>query len=343
MAKYRIAVIEGDGTGPEVIGCALRVLKSTALDAEFIPIEAGYWAYQKFGKQVTDSAWEIIGESNCILKGPTTTPMGGGETGMKSVAVTLRQKLDLYANVRPCKSRPGVPVPTKFTNLDFVIVRENTEGLYKGIEFKMSEDEVVSLRVFTRKGCERISRFGFELARKEKRRKVTLVTKANILQLTDGFFTKIFNKVAENYPDLEHEDIYVDRANMYMITNPTYFDVIVTSNLFGDVLSDAAAGLIGGLGLAPGANMGDNFAMFEAVHGSAPKYAGQKKVNPTAMILSSVMMLRYLGEDSIAEKVEKAVDRVLLEGATNKEIVTYDLGGTATNVKMTEEIIKRMD
>ena len=163
------------------------------------------------------------------------------------------------------------------------------------------------------------------------------------MQLTDGFFTNIFYKVAENYPDLEHEDIYVDRANMYMITNPTYFDVIVTSNLFGDILSDAAAGLIGGLGLAPGANMGDNFAMFEAVHGSAPKYAGQKKVNPTAMILSSVMMLKYLGEENIAKKVENAVDKVLLEGATNKEIVTYDLGGTATNVKMTEEIIKRME
>ncbi|MGQ9721033.1 MAG: isocitrate/isopropylmalate dehydrogenase family protein [Candidatus Jordarchaeum sp.] len=343
MSKYKIAVIEGDGTGPEVIGCALRVLKSTGLDAEFIPIEAGYWAYQKFGKQVTDSAWEIIHESNCILKGPTTTPTGGGETRMKSVAVMLRQKLDLYANVRPCKSRAGVPVPTKFTDLDFVIVRENTEGLYKGIEYEMSEDEVVSLRVFTRKGCERISRFGFELARREKRKKVTLITKANILQITDGFFTNIFNKVAENYPDLEHEDIFVDRANMYMITRPDYFDVIVTSNLFGDVLSDAAAGLMGGLGLAPGANMGDSFAMFEAVHGSAPRYAGQNKVNPTAMILSAVMMLKYLGENKIAEKVEKAVDKVLLEGATNKEIVTYDLDGTATNIKMTDEIVKRME
>lgn len=343
MAKYKIAVIEGDGTGPEVIGCARRVLEATKFDAEFIPIEAGYWAFQKFGKQVTDSAWEIIEESDCVLKGPTTTPMGGGESQMKSVAVTLRQRLDLYANVRPCKSRPGVPVPTKFTNLNFVIVRENTEGLYKGIEYKMSDDEVVSLRVFTRKGCERISRFGFELARREKRKKVSLITKANILQLTDGFFTNIFNKVAEEYPELEHEDIYVDRASMYMVTNPVYFDVIVTSNLFGDILSDAAAGLVGGLGIAPGANMGDNFAMFEAVHGSAPKYAGQRKVNPTAMILSSVMMLKYLGEAKLAEKVEKAVDSVLLAGATDKSIVTYDLGGTATNDKMTDEIIKRLD
>ncbi len=343
MSKYKIAVIEGDGTGPEVIQCTLRVLEASGLDAEFVPIEAGYWAYQKFGKQVTDSAWKIIGESNCVLKGPTTTPTGGGETRMKSVAVTLRQKLDLYANVRPCKSRPGVITPTKFTDLDFVIVRENTEGLYKGVEYEMSEDEVVSLRVFTRKGCERISRFGFELARREKRKKVTLVTKANILQVTDGFFTNIFNKVAENYSDLEHEDIFVDRANMYMITRPDYFDVIVTSNLFGDVLSDAAAGLMGGLGLAPGANMGDKFAMFEAVHGSAPRYEGQKKVNPTAMILSAVMMLKYLGENKIAEEVERAVDKVLLEGAKNKEIVTYDLDGTATNVKMTDEIIKRME
>ncbi len=343
MAKYKIALIEGDGTGPEVIGCTLRVLEATGLDAEFIPIEAGYWAYKKFGTQVTDSAWQAIAESNCVLKGPTTTPTGGGATRMKSVAVTLRQKLDLYANIRPCKTRPGIDAPTKFTDLDFVIVRENTEGLYKGVEFEMDEDEVVSLRVFTRRGCERISRFGFELARREKRKKVILVTKANILQITDGFFTDIFNKVAEDYPDLEHEDIFVDRANMYMITRPTYFDVLVTSNLFGDILSDAAAGLMGGLGVAPGANMGDNFAMFEAVHGSAPRYEGQKKVNPTAMILTSVMMLKYLGEDAIAEKVETAVDKVLIAGATNKEIVTYDLKGTATNERMTDEIIKRIE
>jgi len=343
LAKYHIALIEGDGIGPEVIGCAVRVLEAVGFDAEFVPIEAGYWAYKKFGTQVTDSAWQIISESDCILKGPTTTPPGGGETRMKSVAVTLRQKLDLYANVRPCKSRPGIPVPTKFTDLDFVIVRENTEGLYKGVEFEMDEDMVVSLRVFTRKGCERISRFGFELARREKRKKVTLITKANILQVTDGFFTDIFNKVAEDYPEIEHEDIFVDRANMYLITRPTYFDVIVTSNLFGDILSDGAAGLIGGLGIAPGANMGDNFAMFEAVHGSAPRYEGMRKVNPTAMILSSVMMLKYLGEDALAEKVENAVDKVLVDGQKNKELVTYDLGGTATNDKMTDEIIKRLE
>jgi isopropylmalate/isohomocitrate dehydrogenase-like protein len=332
--KYKIAVIPGDGIGPEVVNATLEILRNMNLRIEFVICEAGYQCWEKYGKQIIDATIETIKESNACLKGPTLTPPGP-ET-FRSVAVTLRQTLDLYANVRPIKTRKGIK--SLFQNVDFIIVRENTEGLYVGIE-ERKPDRALATRVITRRGSERIAKFAFDLAVAEGRKKVTIVHKANILKETCGLFRDVSLEVAKRYPGIQAEELLVDAAAYRIATRPNELDVIVTTNLFGDILSDEAAGISGGLGLAPGANIGEKYAMFEPIHGVALKYAGKGVANPSATILSAVMMLKHIGEKEAAIKLETALNTVIAEGRN----VTRDLGGEATTFEMAKEIVKTLN
>ncbi len=325
---YRIAVIPGDGIGKAVVPEAVRVLESTGLDFDFRYLEVGYEVFKKFGTSVPQDVLPKIKETQACLFGATTTPVD--VEGYRSAVVTLRKALDLYANVRPAKS---YLIRSSARNIDLVIVRENTEGLYSGIEFEL-EDSAFTLRVITRRACDRIARFAFSLAMK-RRRKVTLVTKANVLRKSCGLFREVSLHVANDYPEVEMNELFVDVAAMNLILKPQVFDVILTSNLFGDILSDEAAGLVGGLGMASSANIGDDYALFEPVHGSAPDIDGKGIANPMAAILSAKMMLDYLGENKWAEYVENAVVTVLREG----KHLTPDLGGTSTTREVREAII----
>jgi isocitrate dehydrogenase (NAD+) len=333
---YTITLIPGDGIGPEISEAMKKVVEATGIKIQWEIQNAGEEVYLKEGNPLPERVIESIKKNKIAIKGPITTPVG---TGFRSVNVSLRQSLDLYACVRPCKSFKGVK--TKYENIDLVIVRENTEDLYAGIEFKKGETETIDLIKFiegkTGKkirqdsgisikpisvfGTERIVRFAFEYARKNKRKKVTAVHKANIMKYSDGLFLEVARDVAIHYPDIEFEDKIVDNMCMQLVQKPELYDVLVLPNLYGDIISDLAAGLIGGLGLAPGANIGDEYAVFEPTHGSAPKYKGLNKVNPFAIILSAVMMLRYLGETQAADKIEKAVAEIIKEG----RFVTYDM------------------
>lgn len=335
MARYRIAVIPGDGVGPEVMSATLRVLEAAGFDAEFVVCEAGYAYWKKTGKQISDETFDNIRSSDAVLKGPTQTPPG--PQTFKSVAVTLRQTFDLYANLRPLKAREGVPCLRP--DMDIVVVRENTEGLYKGIEYRLTSDVATSVRVITRKGSERIARFAFEYAKSHGRKRVTCVHKANIMKESCGLFREVCAEVAKQYPEIEFNEMHVDATAMRIVTNPKDLDVIVTTNLFGDILSDEIAGFIGGVGMAPGANIGDRYAMFEPVHGTGPGRAGKNLANPSAMILSAVLMLDYLGEKELAWRVEEALNLTLRE----RKAVTIDLGGTAKTTEMTEEIVRNLD
>ena len=331
MTTYKIAVIPGPGIGGEVVPEAVRLLESTDLDFDFRYFEVGYEVFQKTGTPVPDDVLAGIRETQACLFGATTTPVG--VPGYKSAIITLRRALGLYANVRPAKS---LPIQKSVKDVDLVIVRENTEGLYSGMEFELA-DSAYSIRVITRKATERIARFAFDLAMK-RRKKVTVVTKANILRLSDGLFLEVARKVADDYPDVEVEEAFVDVTAMRLVLKPNIFDVIVTSNLFGDILSDEAAGLVGGLGLAPSANIGADYGLFEPVHGSAPRLAGKEIANPMAAISASKMMLDYLGETGWAERVEKAVMTVLEEG----KVLTPDLGGSSSTKQVTDAIIKAL-
>ncbi len=338
VKTYKISVIPGDGIGPEVAEAAITVLNAvldavSGLNFEFIEVEAGLKFIDKYGTNLPAHSLEIIKETNACLKGPVTTPEEPGSP--RSVAVTLRTYFDLYANVRPCKTLPKVP--SLHPDIDMVVVRENTEGLYVGKEFEVVPGIGVALRIITSKGCERIARFAFNFAMK-RRKRLTYVHKANILKLTDTIFKNAIFKVAEEFPEVELDERRVDAMAMQLIKRPEFFDVIVTTNLFGDVLSDEAAQTVGGLGVAPGANIGDNFGMFEPIHGSAPKYTGMNKVNPTATILAAKMMLQYLGEEEAAKKVENAVIEVLKEG----KVLTYDLGGTAKTSETAKAIAEKV-
>ena len=335
MAKYRITLIRGDGTGPEIIEATMLVLNATGLDIEWEECLAGEGAIEKYGTPIPDETIESIKKNKVALKGPITTPIG---TGFRSVNVAMRQELKLFANLRPVKSFIGVP--SKYENVDLVIVRENTEDLYAGVEHYVDEDKTAaeSIRIITKKASERIVRFAFNYARENNRKKVTAVHKANIMKFTDGLFLDVAKKVAEEFLDIEFEDKIVDNMAMQLVKNPENFDVIVTTNLFGDILSDLCAGLVGGLGLAPGANIGENTAIFEAVHGSAPKYKGLYKVNPTAVILASAMMLGYLGEKDWERRIVNAVSATIAEGNN----VTYDLGGNATTLEMGKRIAEKL-
>lgn len=329
MSKHRVTCIAGDGTGPEIMAATKVAVAATGVDVEWVDVEAGADVMEKYGTPLPDAVIESIRGTGVALKGPITTPVG---SGFRSVNVALRKALDLYANLRPAVTIPGVQ--SRYEGIDLVIVRENTEDLYAGIERMVDDDTAESIKRITRKGSERIARFAFEYARREGRRRVTAVHKANIMKLSDGLFLSVARGVAQEYPDIEFDDRIVDNMCMQLVQKPEQYDMLLCPNLYGDILSDLCAGLVGGLGVAPGANIGQRMAVFEAVHGSAPKYAGLNKVNPTALILSAVMMLGHLGEARAAHALFAGTRTVIGEG----KHVTYDLGGTAGTSEMGEAI-----
>jgi len=332
---HKIVFIEGDGIGPEITNSVRTILDTAVSDIEWIPAEAGLGTYEKLGDPLPDETVATIKEHKVALKGPLTTPVG---SGFRSINVALRKQLNLYANIRPAKSIEGINSP--FKNVDLITFRENTQGLYIGQE-RWVEDHThaESIAVITRKASEKIITAAFDYARKYDRKKITLVHKANILKLTTGLFLKVGEKIAENYPDIEFEDLIVDNMAMQMVTRPQQFDIIVTTNLFGDILSDLAAGLVGGLGVTGAGNIGDEHAMFEAVHGSAPDIAGQKKANPTALLFSALMMLEHLGNKETANKIRNAVYHVI---AKEREHCTPDIGGNGNTQTYTEAICKAL-
>ncbi len=333
---YQVTLIPGDGIGPEVTEATKRVLEATGVSFHWDLAYAGGSAKDRFGTPLPDYVFESIRKNKVALKGPVTTPVG---SGFRSVNVALRKGLDLYACLRPCKTYPGVPSP--FKDVDIVVVRENTEDLYSGIEFEegtpeavrlieliskttgntVREDSGFSIKVISVTCSRRIVRFAFDYARAHQRKKVTAVHKANIMKFSDGLFLAVAGEVAKEYPDIEFENRIVDNMAMQLVRNPQQFDIVVAPNLYGDILSDLCAGLVGGLGVAPGANLGDDLATFEPTHGSAPKYAGQNKANPMAMMLSGVMMLHHLREMQAANRLENAIAEVIAEGKN----VTYDM------------------
>jgi len=317
---YRVTLIPGDGTGPELVAAARRVLEATGVAFEWDVQEAGADVMGKYGTPLPDQVLASVRANKVALKGPITTPIG---TGFRSVNVGLRLALDLYANVRPARALKGIPVCHE--GVDLVVVRENTECLYAGIEHDVIPNVAAeSIRIITRRATERIVHFAFDYARANGRRKVTAVHKANILKATDGLYLRVAQEVAAQYPDIGFDDRIVDNMAMQLVQRPHEYDLLVCPNLFGDILSDLCSGLVGGLGVVPGANFGQGIAIFEPVHGSAPKYAGQNKVNPTATILSGVLMLRHLGERQAADRVQAAAEAVIAEGHS----VTYDLKPT---------------
>ena len=334
---HKISVLKGDGIGPEVVDATLKVLdavqKVENVRLEYVMGEAGFNCIEKYGTNLPPQTIELIRKTEACLKGPMTTPEEPGSP--RSVAVTLRSIFDLYANVRPARTLPNVP--SLKPGIDMIIVRENTEGLYSGKEFEVTPGVGVAMRIITKTASERVARFALDLAMK-RRKRLTFVHKGNILKITDGIFKGAVHEVAKSYPQVELEDLHIDAATMQLIKRPESFDVIVTTNLFGDILSDEAAQLVGGLGVAAGANIGDDFGMFEPVHGSAPKYTGQNRVNPVATIESTRLMLEYLGERKAAERIRVATEKVLEEG----KAVTYDLGGKAKTSEMGAAIAEKV-
>lgn len=323
--KYQIAVIPGDGIGKEVMEATISVLDELNIDFDYVYGIAGDECNEEHGNPLPQETIDIIRDSDACLFG------AAGETAA-DVIVKIRQEMKMFANLRPVKSYPNTK--SIFENVDFMIVRENTEGLYIANQEEESEDGAIAKRIITREAEERIINYAFQYAKDNNRTKVTAVHKANVLKKTDGLFKKIFYEVAEKYPDIDTEDFYVDATAMYLVTQPQEFQVIVTTNLFGDILSDEGAGLVGGLGLTPSANIGADGALFEPVHGSAPDIAGQQKANPIAMMLSAIMMLRYLGENEAANKFDAAILKVLNEGKT----LTSDLGGSSTTIEVAQAI-----
>ncbi|MDD5570582.1 MAG: isocitrate/isopropylmalate dehydrogenase family protein [Bacteroidales bacterium] len=328
---YNITLIPGDGIGVEVTQSARKVIDASGIKINWEIQEAGSKVIDKSGTPLPQSVIDSIRKNKIALKGPVTTPVG---KGFRSVNVALRKELELYASVRPVKTLKGVS--SRFDNVDIVVVRENIEDLYMGIERYVGNDTAESIKRFTKKGCERIIRFAFEYARNNKRKKVTAVHKANIMKLTDGMFLDFARKIAEEYKEIIFEEMIVDVMCMNLVLKPEQYDVLVLPNLYGDIVSDLCAGLIGGLGIAAGANFGENASIFEPAHGSAPDIAGQNKANPTAAILSGVLMLKYIGEAEAANKIENAVKKVLM----GQKVRTADLGGNSTTTEFTDEIIK---
>jgi isocitrate dehydrogenase (NAD+) len=328
---HRVTLIPGDGIGPELALATRRVIDASGVEIDWEVVEAGQAVMAEYGTPLPEHVLDSIRRNGVGLKGPITTPVG---EGFRSVNVTLRQSLDLYANLRPARSLPGLE--TRYKDVDLVIVRENTEDLYAGIEHRVGRDAAESIKIITRAASERIARFAFEYALANGRRKVTAVHKANIMKLSDGLFLESCRTVAADYDGrVEFEDRIVDNMCMQLVQKPELYDVLVLPNLYGDIVSDLCAGLVGGLGVAPGANIGTRAAVFEPVHGSAPKYAGQNRADPTAMIQSGALMLRHLGEIAAAERVEAALNAVLAEGRA----VTYDLGGSAGTSEMADAIV----
>jgi isocitrate dehydrogenase (NAD+) len=330
---HRVTLIPGDGIGPELAEATRRVLDATGIEFDWETVDAGEAVIAEYGTPLPDHVLDSIRRNKVALKGPITTPVG---EGFRSVNVTLRQALGLYANLRPARSMKGLE--TRYEDVDLVIVRENTEDLYAGIEHMVGPDAAESIKIITRAASERIARYAFDYAVANGRHKVTAVHKANIMKLSDGLFLESCRTIAAAYERIEFEDRIVDNMCMQLVQKPDLYDVLVLPNLYGDIVSDLAAGLVGGLGVAPGANIGTEAAVFEPVHGSAPKYAGLDRANPTAMILSGALMLRHLGYASEAEKVEAAVRGVIAEGRAT----TADLGGTTGTAGFADAVIDRL-
>ncbi len=326
----KITLIPGDGIGPEVTSAAVSVVRATGVDVKWESYAAGAEALALLGDTLPPSVMNSIKENKIAFKGPLTTPIG---EGFASTNVRLRKELDLFANLRPIKSLPNVK--TRYENVDLIVVRENTEDLYSGLEHEVVPGVVESLKIITEKASTRIAKFAFEFARREGRKTVTAIHKANIMKMSDGLFLRCFRKVAEQYPEIEAKDLIVDNACMQLVINPNQFDVLLLENLYGDIISDLGAGLVGGLGVAPGANIGEEMAVFEAVHGAAPDIAGRGIANPTAMIRTAVMMLQHMGEREAAVKIQTALEAVLTDG----KVLTRDLGGNSTTHDFTQAVI----
>ena len=335
MAKQTITVIPGDGIGPDIIDATIKVLDKAGCDFEYEYADAGLVALENHGDLVPESTLALIEKNKISLKGPLTTPVGDGFT---SINVTLRKHFQLYANVRPVLSFKGTKA--RYENIDIITIRENTEGMYSGLGQTVSEDgtHAEAMSLVTREGAERIVTFAYETAIKEGRKKVTAVHKANILKSTSGLFLKVAREVAARYPQIESTEMIVDNCCMQLVMNPEQFDVIVTTNLFGDILSDLCAGLVGGLGMAPGANIGHDCAIFEAVHGSAPDIAGKNLANPTSVILAAIQMLEYLGMADKADNIRRAITEVIESG----DRTTRDLGGTHGTSDFTQAVLERL-
>jgi isocitrate dehydrogenase (NAD+) len=334
---HKITLIPGDGIGPEVTAATVRILENagaaTGVNFDWHRYDAGADSYAKTGEYIPKALYDSIEQNRVALKGPVTTPIGGG---FSSINVTLRQKFDLYANFRPVKSLPGLK--TKYPDIDLIIFRENTEDLYAGLEVMVVPGVAQSLKIITKKASTRIAKFAFEYARKHGRKKIHAIHKANIMKLSDGLFLKCCKTVSADYPEVTYAEHIVDNTCMQLVMNPYQYDVILTTNLYGDILSDLCSAFVGGLGLVPGANLGAGCAIFEAVHGSAPDIAGQDKANPTALLQSAVLMLHHIDESAAAERIQKAIGRVYAEGKT----LTRDVGGTAGTKAFTEAIIAAM-
>jgi isocitrate dehydrogenase (NAD+) len=330
---HKITLIPGDGIGSEITGAVVRIIEASGVEIEWESFIAGAEALSRYGDPLPEPVLESIRKTRVALKGPLTTPVGAG---FSSVNVRLRKTLDLYANLRPVRNLPGLVTP--FGDLDLVVVRENTEDLYSGIEHVVVPGVVESLKIITEKASTRIARFAFEYARRENRKKVTAIHKANIMKLSDGLFLDCFRKVAAEYPEIAADEKIVDNACMQLVMRPQQFDVLLLENLYGDIISDLAAGLVGGLGVVPGANIGELGAVFEAVHGSAPDIAGKNIANPTALLQTAVMMLRHLNERAAADLIERAMIHTLAV----KQVRTRDLGGSASTTEYTEAIVASM-
>src|ERR1700761_1824953 len=333
MVSHNCTLIPGDGIGPEVSQAAVRAVEATGVDIRWRRAELNEAIILESGKTLPNYLLESLNETRVGLKGPVTTPVAGG---FQSVNVALRKALDLFANVRPIRTLPGLKTRFQDVTIDMVIFRENTEDLYSGLEHEVVRDVVTSLKVITRTASERIARYAFDYAQKNGRREVIAIHKANIMKLADGLFLRCCREVAKQYPEIRYKELIVDNASMQLVMRPETFDILLLPNLYGDIVSDLAAGLVGGLGIVPGANMGETHAVFEAVHGSAPDIAGQGKANPTALMLSAVMLLIHLGESNAAQELQSAIESVYREG----KYLTGDVGGTASTEEFTEAVIR---
>src|ERR1700756_792498 len=331
---HKITLIPGDGIGPEVTDAVVRILEATGIKFAWETFAVGAEAYEKHGEYIPKDLIASLERTRVGLKGPVTTPVGGG---FPSINVALRKKFELYANFRPIRNLPHIP--TRYPDVDLIIVRENTEGLYSGLEHEVVPGVVESLKIMTEKACTRIAKFAFEYARKNQRKKIHAIHKANIMKLSDGLFLRCARNVAKNYPEITYGEHIVDNTCMQLVMNPYQYDMLVMENLYGDIISDLCAAFVGGLGLVPGANIGDEIAIFEAVHGSAPDIAGKNLANPTAVIRSGLLMLRHLGEHEAALKIRNALEKVY----RHRDKLTRDVGGKATTSEFADAIIEAME
>ncbi len=331
---HKVTLIPGDGIGPEVVSAAVRILEATGVKFEWESYAAGADAYEKYGEYIPKELNDAIERNKVALKGPITTPIGGG---FSSINVTLRKRFELYSNFRPIRNLPHIP--TRYPDVDLIIVRENTEGLYSGIEHEVVPGVVESIKVITAKASTRIAKWAFKYARENNRKRVHAIHKANIMKMSDGLFLRCARDVAKEYPEITYGEHIVDNTCMQLVTNPYQYDVLVLENFYGDIISDLCAAFVGGLGLVPGANIGDEIAIFEAVHGSAPDIAGKDLANPTAVLRSGLLMLRHLGEPAAAWKIRNALEYVYRD----KKNLTRDVGGSATTTQFTNAVIEAMD